>query len=470
VDILQLYRKQKQLDDDWFTDDTKDQAKKLAPFLLEYGHLQDLMTLLLRHREWSEPDKLKLTVSVGCIILCSTKHSFDDMLTEFTKISKRVGSFKVDKAAAMQMVNPALTKYVPISQDFDGYFRLLNWMCEKANPNPAQFKKEFIKMMNFLHLDKRQYEHKVSNNVTLKEDAPPPKEPEVSLSDTVEFHPFKQNLHELKRYLPTTIGWLNKNQKQLITKLQADKSFADTFGRSNKEITLKAVQEFEKNLQTHKFNVRRVPYYDYQRTFDQPHSQVVLCIIANQKMIGEMKDRDAYQVFEQVNGSSEVSGHPYSKNQIGWVRLELDLENKVLFIDEIQSDIQVMAHIINHGSVEKVKEVFMTDSDSQAHSIKSQYSEATLALEDILKDFHDIAMQVITEFANANGFTDIYKHSFESAQSSRTTPPPKSVYEKTRKDHFFKVTPGKVLTLSDTFLHRKAMALHVLTAARKILQ
>ena len=106
------------------------------------------------------------------------------------------------------------------------------------------------------------------------------------------------------------------------------------------------MQAWDEAQDTEEFPVEYSTWSGMQRSIDQApieeqpkFPQLVINVIASDKMRQEMKSNPAlYKLFDDINTTSQGSGHPYAKDQIGWARLELDPKGQFILVDEIQSD------------------------------------------------------------------------------------------------------------------------------------
>lgn len=113
------------------------------------------------------------------------------------------------------------------------------------------------------------------------------------------------------------------------------------------------------------------------------------------------------------------------------------------------------------------------DDSKVVSGLKAKYKLDTAGINNLLdqlnaitKDFPDIANQAITQFAKTNGYKKIYWHTYESGMKLKNNTPPRSLYEKVPKEHFFEPTDDKPFGLEGNFLARQASK-KVISLARK---
>lgn len=126
-----------------------------------------------------------------------------------------------------------------------------------------------------------------------------------------------------------------------------------------------------------------------------------------------------------------------------------------ILVDEIQSDHLNSAHTLKTSMTSEAHKVAATIkanfnlNDEQFKNVLNEYYN-------LLKDFPQIANQAITKFAKENGFKKIFWHTYESGKELKNNEPPKSLYTKLPKEHFYNETENRPFNLPGKFFEREA--------------
>jgi len=149
-------------------------------------------------------------------------------------------------------------------------------------------------------------------------------------------------INPLYKLLPLTVKELKSKHPALANGL------ADLIAFSKgKPITVELVKAYRESLSPEEFPVDYTAWDGVQRSIDSltrgnrpnNNAQLVINVVASPEMLSKMNANPAlYDLFDKVNTVSDKSTHPYVKDQIGWIRVELDPEGEYLLVDEIQSD------------------------------------------------------------------------------------------------------------------------------------
>lgn len=406
-------------------------------------------------------------------------------------------------------------------------------------------------------------------------------------------------LDELQDLLPISVKDLKSKNPRLADGLRDLITFS-----KGKAIDAEMVEKYRESLGKEEFPVDYTAWSGNQRSIDNlsreereniPDAQLAINVEASPQMLARLKAKPAlYDLFDKINSISEKSAHPYVKDQIGWIRLELDPNNEYVLVEEIQCDHSngayklksvedyrkanqlkvkleskfetddIGSYIVNEDFKEKDEDIKalraiykrkfqMKDEEldqmfidkflvKEAEAVlKAEYPSVRLAnvlldpklqdnenvktlreiykklgkyddsafnerlksglylpyfpelsdpelsednnniinkirdglisqygLDDkglndllteyagIMNDFPDIATKAVSQFARKNNFKKLYWHTYDSGMKLKKNEPPKSLYEKTPKDNFFKPTEEKPFGLNGQFFKRKA--------------
>ncbi len=276
-------------------------------------------------------------------------------------------------------------------------------------------------------------------------------------------------LNSLSKIVPITVKDLKVKHPQLANGLS---DFIKFIG--GKPITHDLIAAYRQSLGAEEFPVEYSTWKDLQRSVESLEenpvktSQLVLKIIASKELLNTLKENTSlYDLFDNVNNVSNKSTHPYSKDQVGWARLELDPNKEFILIDEIQCDHQNAAFKLKqaseHSDLGKVRALLKNKyklDDDQFNLMLDKYSS-------LMKNFPDIATVAITNFAKKNGYKKLFWHEYESGKKLKGNAPPKSLYEKIPKEQFFSPTNEKPFGLDGQFFSREASK-KLIIIARKI--
>lgn len=312
----------------------------------------------------------------------------------------------------------------------------------------------------------------------------------IEVESEAEYTQFSKDLYQLRKLIKkgmTEVGKLKKANPKLMDRLKPLIKF-----NQGKPITEEVIHEFENTLEKFDVKITKQPFtLNMQRSLSRRPGykevkQIVLKIAAGRKHIDEMKKvkiqdmekEGVYKLFLLINESFSRTSHPSGKHQLGWVRLDVSLDKKYVLVDEIQSDLEgELANVIKspqfynqyieilplHDKRMKAlrdPELYEKHKD-EIEAIKTDTFEllkqAAKALQKITKNFRDIAVQVVTDFANKNKIQKIVWHTYEGGQQLKGNQPPRSLYEKLPKDHYFEVSEdARPFHLPEKFWIREA--------------
>ncbi len=414
-------------------------------------------------------------------------------------------------------------------------------------------------------------------------------------------------LDALGPLLPISVKELKSKSPRLADGLRELITFS-----KGKTLDAEMVEMYRESLGKEEFPVDYTSWSGIQRSIDNlskadqeqvPDAQLVINVEASSQMLARLQAKPAlYNLFDKINTVSKQSTHPYVKDQIGWIRLELDPNNEYVLVDEIQCDHSNGAYQLKTGedarkaealetrikekyetkdigsymisdekkeededilalrallkrkfqmndaaldqmyldkfifgeSTRDLKEEFpnrrmprmLIDSDIQGNedvktlreiykkygklddsdldsrietglhlttfpeleesnskinevrnNLMRQYDLDQKGFDDLLteyasimNDFPDIATKAVSQFAKKNNFKKLYWHTYESGMKLKNNEPPKSLYEKTPKDNFFKPTEEKPFGLDGQFFERKASRAAELLARKLMLK
>lgn len=279
-------------------------------------------------------------------------------------------------------------------------------------------------------------------------------------------------LDRLAKIVPISVRELKAKHSSLASGL------ADLIAFSGgKDITAELISKYRESQGVEEFPVEYSTWTQLQRSTEtlpkeqQPkHPQLVLKILASSQMLSEFESNKALgDLFHNINDVSKRSTHPYSENQIGWARLELDPNKNFILVDEVQCDHQNAAHKIrtaSYGELLKVRSALKNKyslDDDKFNEMLDKYAG-------MMKNFADIATQAISAFAKKNGYAKLYWHTYESGKDLKQNSPPKSLYDKTPKDNFFAPTDERPFNLNGKFFSREATAVKRLKIASRLIQ
>jgi hypothetical protein len=224
-----------------------------------------------------------------------------------------------------------------------------------------------------------------------------------------------------------------------------------------KDITMDILTAYKSKLMSEIFPVAYSTWSGMQRSVESSErAQLVLNIVASNEMLVRLKSNAAlFDLFSRVNLVSKESTHPYTENQLGWARLELEQNKNYVLVDEIQTDHANAAKKLKENvsyELKKIRSQLQNKygmDDAQFDSLLGEYLAIT-------KDFPEIANQAIISFAVKNGYKKLFWHTYESGKKLKDNDPPRSLYEKTPKDHFFTPSQEKPFDLDGEFFEREA--------------
>lgn len=271
------------------------------------------------------------------------------------------------------------------------------------------------------------------------------------------YTPKDKAIDELEDLLPISVKDLRAKSTALANSLKELIQFAN-----GKTLTQEIVDKYRESLGIEEYPVSYSAWDGLQRSVDSEVSaeylpaQLVLNIQASPEMLGRLKANPAlFDLFTRINDLSQRSGHPFAKNQVGWARLELDPKGDFILVDEIQTDHSNAAYKLKHGrggEILKVRDALVNKYNLNNDSLNKLLD----SLNDAVKDFPNIAIQAISQFARNNDFKKLYWHTYESGKKLKDNEPPRSLYEKTPKENYFKPTQEKPFGLDGEFFSRRA--------------
>jgi hypothetical protein len=273
-------------------------------------------------------------------------------------------------------------------------------------------------------------------------------------------------LSQLIKYLPISVKDLKSKHPDLANGLQDLISFA-----KGKTLTKNIVSDYRNMMEPEFFQVSysrwNNPVQRSRQNINYP--QMVMHIIASPEMLSKLQTNTfIFDLFTKINEISKMSGHPMVKNQIGWARLEPDLDGYYILVDEIQSDHANAIHKLKterNADMQRIKDGLQKKydlNDQDFNKMLDEYSK-------LLKDFPNIANQAILGFAKRNGFKKIYWHTYEGSKKLKYHDPPKSLYDKVPKENFFLPSTEKPFGLDAKFMEREARRTDKITkVARKL--
>lgn len=259
----------------------------------------------------------------------------------------------------------------------------------------------------------------------------------------------------LLKLLPISIKELKTNHPNLV------KGLGDLIAFSGgKPLTQEIVLKYRSSLIPEKFPIEYTTWSGIQRSLDRLKNnnppQLVINVIASPGILQQLHQNPAlYDLFDHINTLSKQSTHPYVKDQIGWVRVELDPNNEYILVDEVQSDHSNAGFRLKTGNDDEAEEI--------KSALKIQYKLNDDGLNKLLaeyigllKDFPNIAAQAVSGFAKQNNFKKIFWHTYESGKGLKQNEPPRSIYEKTPKENLFQLSSNQPFGLPGQFFEREA--------------
>ena len=123
-------------------------------------------------------------------------------------------------------------------------------------------------------------------------------------------------------------------------------------------------------------------------------------------------------------------------------------------MDEVQSDQQNFL-FKNKKIPQQNPEKF--NQFLQKHQVtKDDVFNAFREINNLVKDFPDVAMKTIFDFARQNRYTKVYYHTLEGMHLLKENDPPKSLYTLLPEKHFFIPTEYTPVNLPAKFYIREA--------------
>jgi len=283
------------------------------------------------------------------------------------------------------------------------------------------------------------------------------------------FNKKERFLDKIDKLVPISIKDFKSKYPSLAQGAQELITFA-----KGKDLTHELLKAYRKTITYEEFPVQYSSWAGMQRSIDTlpessvTTSQLVLNIIASNKILEEIRmDGPVLYLFNLINSFSSVS-HPYQPNQIGWARLEIDPDKEFILVDEIQSDHASTIHKIKTQNTQDVLEI----KDRLKQTFKIGDEEVIAAADKLgsyLKDFPDIAIRTISSFARRNKFKKIYWHTYESGRALKKNTPPRSLYDRTPKEHHFLPSQERPFNLEGKFFEREAKATYKIVKLGRLL-
>jgi hypothetical protein len=273
---------------------------------------------------------------------------------------------------------------------------------------------------------------------------------DVTKIEGASFNKFNRVLTELKRLLPISPKELKQKNPRLATMCRDLITFAN-----GKELTPELVARFEADMPKENYPVEYTVWRSpLQRSVSARKPQFVINILASEQMLAKIQADGTYELFDHINTASKNSGHPYVKDQIGWTRIELNPEEKYILVDEVQTD--------HMNAIDRIKTETYQGKSYAEHIMNKknltpeQFVVYLNTFKNHIRDFYDIAMDTISQFARANGYERIFYHTYESGKRLKHNNPPESIYTELPARHFFAPTEETPFGLEGSFLIRNA--------------
>lgn len=278
---------------------------------------------------------------------------------------------------------------------------------------------------------------------------------------------FLQNLIKL---VPITVRELEDKHPRLANGLP-DLIQAAGGKRSKGLITSELINSYRNELNPENFPIRFTEWGStLQRSFKGNIApQMVMVILGNELFFNEMSPLQK-DLFESINMQSHQDTHPIVKNGIGWARLELNKDDKYILVDEIQSDHSGRAYKLLTNNGDYINRNIKNHLISKYKISEQDFENEIKDYAELFKDFPDIAVQAITNYARANGYKKLYWHTYESGKKLKNNSPPVELYSKVPKEHSFRKSNEKPFNLEGLFFEREAKKIYLLfKTAKKIL-
>ena len=298
------------------------------------------------------------------------------------------------------------------------------------------------------------------------------KYPDHTSLTEIEYTKKDRFLTQLEKIVPISVKDLKSKHPKIAAGLDDLISF-----NKGAPLTKEVIAKYRDSLDPEKFKLDYSLWRGEHRSITTANSplknrpQFTMHILVSPKIKSKLKSNPALdQLFKFVNQSSGASGHPMVLDQMGWARLELDPDKEYILVDEIQSDHSGAVNLIRIGQRggEYIGPHFMR----QYHLTEEQFQSMVDEYENLMKEFPNIATEAIGKFARSNGYKKIYWHTHESGIKYKDPAegvPPKSLYDKLPKSHFFKETDEKPFSLDANFFVREAKGIHQLVKTARML-
>lgn len=259
-----------------------------------------------------------------------------------------------------------------------------------------------------------------------------------------------RNLSKLRKYLPISVRELKRIDSGLANSLVGLIRYC-----GGKDLTEELVEAYRDNVGVSQYPLSYSTWGGIQRSVkDKDEPQLVLNVIVSEDMLEELGSmRGLLDVFNMVNAVSKRSGHPFVENQLGWVRMELNEVEKYILIDEVQSDHMNASHELRDGSrYSDIRQTLMNRYELGSEEL----DKLLVRYGEIVREFPDIAYEAVIKFARENGYEKLYNHTYESGKMLKNNNPPKSMYNKVPRRHYFNEGEGKPFGLDGRFMEREA--------------
>lgn len=177
---------------------------------------------------------------------------------------------------------------------------------------------------------------------------------------------------------------------------------------------------------------------EYSVTYDvwegpQRFREVPQLVMQLNKSIDELFTDDVMkQLMNAVAEMSKRSGHPVTKNTVGWLRVDFIDEEKLL-IDEIQSDIMIVLGKMLSGDLEEQRKVLKEQFDLTDEQLTNLLKEGM----NKIKQWYKYAVSTLLKIARQYGIKKVLLHT-EKSMSMKPGATYPSLYRNVAKDLGFK--------------------------------
>lgn len=252
-----------------------------------------------------------------------------------------------------------------------------------------------------------------------------------------------------------------------------------------KPITLAMIDDFESKGEQFDVEKSLWVYQNYQRSRypqDKGPHQFLLHVKLNNKLRQQLEDTGVMAVFKRNEAYWLNKGEPSVPNQIGWARLELDPDKKIILVDEVQSFQRQVSKMMKTKKTTGASTGIYRDLEGEFAGTREEFNtyieNANLKIYNILKDFPNIMLKALNDFATENGYEKIYWHEYKSGTNLKLKEPvdkikeedrpPRVMYEEFPKENYFEDTEDQPFGLNGKFFKRDAFRYY--RAARLLLR